>query len=60
MMKVDSQPFPQANMVELSDSGHAGQSLAFQINKVGPIRRHDKQKQKADSGNRPQKNDESE
>ena len=31
-MKVDSQPFPQANVVELSDFGPKGQNLAFQIN----------------------------
>jgi len=28
-MKVDSQPFPQANIVELSDFGSEGQNLAF-------------------------------
>ena len=38
-MKVDSQPFPQANVVELSDLGPVGQNLAFQINMAGPMRR---------------------
>ena len=34
-MKVDCQPFPQANEVELSDFGSEGQNLAFQINMAG-------------------------
>ena len=37
-MKVDTKPFPQANVVELSDFGSKGQDLAFQINMVGPMR----------------------
>src|SRR6185312_14125970 len=53
-MKVDSKPFPQANMVELSDFRSEGQDLAFQINMVGPMRRHDKQRREAASGKRPQ------
>ena len=53
-MKVDTKPFPQANMVELSDFGSKGQNLAFQINMVGPMRRHDKQRREAASGKRPQ------
>ena len=40
-MKVDSQPFPQANVVELSDFGSEGQNLAFQINMAGPMHRRD-------------------
>ena len=53
-MKVDTKPFPQANVVELSDFGSEGQDLAFQINMVGPMRRHDKQRREAASGKRPQ------
>ena len=53
-MKVDSQPFPQANVVELSDLGAEGQNLAFQINMAGPIRRRVKQRREAVSGKRPQ------
>ena len=53
-MKVDTKPFPQANMVELSDFRSEGQDLAFQINMVGPVRRHDKQRREAASGKRPQ------
>src|SRR6185436_16373560 len=56
-MKVDSQPFPQANMVELSDLGPEGQNLAFQINMAGPIRRCDEQRREAASGKRPQDED---
>jgi len=54
MMKVDTKPFPQANVVELSDFGSEGQNLAFQINMAGPMRRHDKQRREATSGKRPQ------
>ena len=43
-MKVDTKPFPQVNVVELSDFGSEGQDLAFQINMVGPVRRHNKAK----------------
>ena len=53
-MKVDTKPFPQANVVELSAFGSEGQNLAFQINMVGPMRRHDKQRREAASGKRPQ------
>ena len=53
-MKVDTKPFPQVNVVELSDFGSEGQDLAFQINMVGPMRRHDKQRREATSGKRPQ------
>ena len=53
-MKVDTKPFPQANVVELSDFGSEGQDLAFQINMVGPMRCHDKQRREAASGKRPQ------
>ena len=52
-MKVDSQPFPQANVVELSDLGAEGQNLAFQINMAGPIRRRVEQRKEAVSGKRP-------
>ena len=54
MMKVDSQPFPQANVVELSDLRLEGQKLAFQINMAGPMRRRDEQRREAASGKRPQ------
>ena len=53
-MKVDMKPFPQVNVVELSNFGSEGQDLAFQINMVGPMRRHDKQRREAASGKRPQ------
>ena len=53
-MKVDTKPFPQANMVELSDFRSEGQDLAFQVNMVEPMRRHDKQRREAASGKRPQ------
>jgi hypothetical protein len=53
-MKVDSQPFPQANVVELSDFGPKGQNLAFQINMAGPMRLRDEQRKEAASGKRPQ------
>ena len=54
MMKVDSQPFPQANMVELSDLGLEGQNLPFQISMAGPMRRRDEQRKEAAPGKRPQ------
>ena len=54
MMKVDSQPFPQANMVELSDLGPEGQNLAFHINMAGPMHCRDEQRREAASGKRPQ------
>ena len=41
-------------MVELSDFGSKGQDLAFQVNMVGPTRRHDKQRREAVSGKWPQ------
>ena len=53
-MKVNSQPFPQVNVVELSDLGPEGQNLAFQINMAGPIRRHVEQRKEAVSGKLPQ------
>ena len=53
-MKVDTKPFPPVNVVELSDFGSEGQDLAFQINMVGPVRRHNKQRREAVSGKRPQ------
>ena len=59
-MKVDSQPFPQANVVELSDSRPKGQNFVFQINMVGPMRRHDEQRKEAASAKRPQDEDEPE
>ena len=59
-MKVDSQPFPQANVVELSDFRPEGQNLAFQINMAGPMHRHDEQRKEAASGKRPQDEDEPE
>ena len=59
-MKVDSQPFLQANVVELSDFGPVGQNLAFQINMAGPMRRRDEQRKKASSGKWPQDEDEPE
>ena len=57
-MKVDSQPFPQANVVELSDLGPVDQNLAFQINMAGPMRRRDEQRREAASGKWPQDEDE--
>jgi hypothetical protein len=59
-MKVDSQPFPQANVVELSDFCPVGQNFAFQINMAGPTCRRDEQRREAVSGKRPQDEDESE
>ena len=59
-MKVDSQPFPQANVVELSDLGAEGQNLAFQINMVGPMCHRDEQRREAASGKRPLDEDEPE
>ena len=59
-MKVDSQPFHQANVVELSDLIPEGQNFVFQINIAGPICRHGEQRREADSGKRPQDEDESE
>ena len=56
-MKVDSQPFPQANVVELSDLGPVGQNLAFQINMAGSMSRHDEQRREAASGKWPQDED---
>ena len=53
-MKVDTKPFPQANVVELLDFTPTGQNFSFQINMVGPMRRHDKQRREAASGKRPQ------
>ena len=53
-MKVDSQPFPQANVVELLDLGPKGQNLAFQINMAGPVRRRVEQRKEAASGKWPQ------
>ena len=52
-MKVDSQLFPQANVVELSDLGPEGQNLAFQINMAGPICHHVGQRKEAIFGKRP-------
>ena len=49
-MKVDSQPFRQANVVELSDFRLEGQNLAFQINMAGPMHRRDEQRKEAASG----------
>ena len=61
MMKVDSQPFPQANVVELSDLRPEGQNFAFQINMAGPICHRDEQSfREANSGKQPQDEDESE
>jgi len=59
-MKVDNQPFPQANVVELSDFRPEGQNLAFQINMAGPMRRRDEQRKEAVSGKRPHDEDEPE
>ena len=53
-MKVDTKPFPQANVVELSDFTPTGQNFSFQINMVGPMHHHDKQMREAASGKRPQ------
>ena len=53
-MKVGSQPFRQANVVELLDFRPEGQYFAFQINMAGPIRYRDEQRfREADSGKRP-------
>ena len=57
-MKVDSQPFSQANVVELSDFRPEGQNLVFQINMAGPMRPRDEQRKEATSGKRPQDEDE--
>jgi hypothetical protein len=51
-MKVDSQPFPDVNMVECVD-----QVFSFGINMVGPARHRDAQKGKAGLGDRPQKDE---
>ena len=59
-MKVDSQPFPQANMVGLSDLRSEGQNFMFRINMVGSVRRRDEQRKEADSGKWPQDEDKSE
>ena len=53
-MKVDTKPFPQANVVELSDFTLADQDFSFQINMAGPVRRRDEQRREAISGKRPQ------
>ena len=52
-MKVDTKPFPQANVVELSDFT-LSQNFSFQINMAGPVRRRDEQRREAVSGKRPQ------
>ena len=52
-MKVDTKPFLQANVVELSGFGPKGQNLAFQINMAGPMHRRDEQRKEAASGKRP-------
>jgi len=57
-MKVDSQPFPQANVLELSDFTPMSQNFAFQINMVGPTRHRGEQRRKAISSKRPQDEDE--
>ena len=59
-MKVDRQPFPQANVVGLSGLSPEGQNFTFQINMVGPVRRRDEQRKEAASGKRPQDEDEPE
>ena len=56
-MKVDTKPFPQANVVELSDFTPTGQNFSFQINMAGPVRRRDEQRREAISGKRPQSQD---
>ena len=43
-MKVDTKPFPQANVVELSDFTPTGQNFSFQINMAGPVRHRDEQR----------------
>ena len=53
-MKVDTKPFPQANVVELSDFTPTGQNFSFQINMAGPVRRRDEQRREAVSSKRPQ------
>jgi len=53
-MKVDTKPFPQANVVELSDFTPTGQNFSFQINMAGPVRRRDEQRREAVSGKWPQ------
>src|SRR6185503_11822917 len=47
-------------MVGLSDLRSEGQNFAFWINMVGSVRRRDEQRKEADSGKRPQDEDESE
>ena len=53
-MKVDTKPFPQANLVELSDFTPTGQNFSFQINMAGPVRRRDEQRREAVFAKRPQ------
>ena len=53
-MKVDTKPFPQANVVELSDFTPTGQNFSFQINMAGHVCRRDEQRREAVSGKRPQ------
>ena len=53
-MKVDTKPFPQANVVELSDFTPTSQNFSFQINMAGPVRRLDEQRREAVSGKQPQ------
>ena len=53
-MKVDAKPFPQANVLELSDFTPTGQNFSFQTNMAGPVRRRDEQRREAISGKRPQ------
>jgi hypothetical protein len=57
-MKVDTKPFPQANMVELSDFTRTGQNFSFQINMAGHVRRRDEHRREAVFGKRPQDRDE--
>ena len=53
-MKVDTKPFPQANVVELSDFTPMSQNFSFQINMAGPVCRRDEQRREAVSGKWPQ------
>jgi hypothetical protein len=51
-MKVDSQPFPDVNMVECAD-----QIFSFNINMVGSVRHRDTRKAKVGLGDQPQKDE---
>ena len=64
-MKVDTHPFPSVNMVDLSHSIRCEPGFSFDVNMVGPVNRHGKdkagsshsrgkEKEEADPPDRPQ------